>query len=77
MYGNNVADEQKKPTLPAVQIRKLQWKINLMLTNRTLIAAAESSMSVLRILITAISFHFKDSTKAFVGKAEDYISDGE
>jgi hypothetical protein len=77
MYGNNFADEQMKPVLPAVRIRELQWKIRLILTNRTLIAVAEGSMSVLWMLMTVISFHFKDSTQAFEQTAEDYILDGE
>lgn len=67
-----------KPMLPAVQIRELQWKITLILTNRTSIALAEgNSMSALWTLMTAISFHFKDSTKAFERKDEDCILDQE
>ena len=34
-------------------------------------------MSALWILMTAISFHFKDSTEAFERKAEDCILDQE
>lgn len=67
-----------EPMLPAVQIRELQWKIRLILTSRASIAVEEgSSVSALWLLMTAISFHFKDSTKAFERTAEDNILDQE